>query len=110
MFIDKQTYRIVFKERKKDKQTKKVSIDKQTNRIVLTDRKTDRQTNRMKISDPLGKVYSHTMFRRRSYDMQEGNTDEVTTTPTPDPGPTPPPPLPPHINRGGYFDARNRSR
>jgi hypothetical protein len=42
--------------------------------------------------------------------MQEGNTDDVTTTPTPDPGPTPPPPLPPHINRGGYFDARNRSR
>lgn len=62
----------------------------------------------MKISDPLGKVYSHTMFRRRSYDMHDEN--DATTTPTPDPNPTPPPPLPPHTNRGGYFDARNRSR
>jgi hypothetical protein len=62
----------------------------------------------MKISDPLGKVYSHTMFRRRSYDMHDEN--DATTTPTPDPNPTPPPPLPPHTNRGGYFDGRNRSR
>ncbi len=63
----------------------------------------------MKISDPLGKVYSHTMFRRRSYDMHEEN-DNATTT-SPDPGPTPPPPLPPHTNRGsGYFDTRLRSR
>ena len=63
----------------------------------------------MKISDPLGKVYSHTMFRRRSYDMHDEN--EATTTPDPDPNPTPPPPLPPHTNRGSYFDRnRNRSR
>lgn len=25
----------------------------------------------MKISDPLGKVYTHTMFKKRSYDMKE---------------------------------------
>ena len=27
----------------------------------------------MKISDPLGKVYTHTMFKKRSYDMRGGN-------------------------------------
>ena len=26
----------------------------------------------MKISDPLGKVYTHTMFKKRSYDMRGG--------------------------------------
>lgn len=65
----------------------------------------------MKISDPLGKVYSHTMFRRRSYDMHDDN--DATTTPTPDPtNSPPPPPLPPHTGggRGGYFGSRVRSR
>jgi len=61
----------------------------------------------MKISDPLGKVYSHTMFRRRSYDMHEEH-DAANTSPTRNP--SPPPPLPPHTNRRGYFDAQSRSR
>ena len=29
----------------------------------------------MKISDPLGKVYTHTMFKKRSYDMRGGNSN-----------------------------------
>ena len=29
----------------------------------------------MKISDPLGKVYTHTMFKKKSYDFPQDNDD-----------------------------------
>ena len=31
----------------------------------------------MKISDPLGKVYTHTMFKKKSYELRDGDSDGV---------------------------------
>ena len=31
---------------------------------------------RMKISDPLGKVYTHTMFKKKSYNIPKGGEEE----------------------------------
>ena len=33
-------------------------------------------TGRMKISDPLGKVYTHTMFKKKSYNIPKGGEEE----------------------------------
>ena len=30
----------------------------------------------MKISDPLGKVYTHTMFKKKSYELRSGDSED----------------------------------